>query len=167
VAFEPNPDAREGLERHVQLNHLADRVEIVPFAVAAHAGEEDLYTAGAAVESRLRVPNEKIADRASVIRVKVVTLDDWCEGYHISPDWLLIDIEGFEIAALKGARRLISARRNQLGIVVEMHPQFWAAAGMSRADAESVLNELGMRPIPLTGQTDPLGEYGLVHLAYT
>ena len=57
-------------------------------------------------------------------------------------------------------------QRDKLGIVVEMHPQFWAAAGTSHVEAKSLLSELGLRPIALTGQTDPLAEHGVVHLHY-
>jgi len=39
-------------------------------------------------------------------RVKTITLDEWSLE-HVEPDWLLIDIEGYEIAALSGAKRLI------------------------------------------------------------
>jgi hypothetical protein len=47
-----------------------------------------------------------------------------------------------------------------------MHARVWPSAGASRAHAESVLRELGLRPVPLTGQSDPLADYGLVHLEH-
>jgi hypothetical protein len=47
-----------------------------------------------------------------------------------------------------------------------MHPSFWTILGTSRAQAEGLLRELGLRAVPLTGQADPLGEYGVVHLAF-
>jgi FkbM family methyltransferase len=166
LAFEPNPAAREGLGRHLQLNHLADRVEIVPFAVGEMASEETFYASGSDPQSRLQTVCVNMGPRVSRLSVKVVTLDDWCPARGVVPQWLLIDIEGFEIAALKGARSLITSRHSQLGLVVEMHPQFWAAAGTSRDQAELLLNDLGLCPIPLTGQVDPLAEYGVVHLEY-
>ena len=164
VAFEPNPAARAVLGRHVELNGLGGRAEVVGAAVGAARGETTLYAAGADGMSRLGAPNELIADGVSEITVPVVTLDDFCEERGAEPDWLLIDIEGFEIAALAGARRLLGRRGDDLHVVVEMHPNVWHTAGATRESASALLAELGLRPVPLTGQRDPLGEHGLVYL---
>ena len=164
VAFEPNPRACAALRRHVELNGLEGRVEVVPAAVGAAAGEATLYAAGVHGMSRLGSPNEKIADEVTETSVRVVALDDFCGARDLRPDWLFIDIEGFEIAALAGARRLIKERGEALNVVVEMHPDAWASADTTRARAESLLGELNLRAVPLTGQRDPLGEHGLVQL---
>lgn len=165
VAFEPNPHAREVLHRHVRSNNLSRRVEVVPAAVGASAGEAILYAAGTDGMSRLGEPNEALANQFEEINVPVLTLDGYCDSQMLKPDWLFIDIEGFEIAALAGARELIRGRGEALGIVVEMHPNVWPSAGTTRAHAEEFLAELDLRAVPLTGQADALGEYGLVHLA--
>jgi FkbM family methyltransferase len=166
VAFEPNPGAREVLERHVAFNGLGDRVTIVAAAVGARAGSATLYAAGADGTSRLGEPHVEMAGRAREINVPVVTLDGYCEGAGLSPNWLFIDIEGFEVAALEGARGVIKARGRGMGIVVEMHPNAWHTAGADRARLERLLEELGLDPVPLTGQADALGEHGLVHLSH-
>jgi FkbM family methyltransferase len=166
IAFEPNPGARAVLERHILLNELASRVIVVPAAVSAQSGNAVLYAADADGMSRLNEPNKAIAQRAQEIVVPTVTLDEYCESTDVRPDWLFIDIEGFEIAALLGARKLIKARGADMGIVVEMHPNAWASAETSCEQLERLLIELSLYPVPLTGQTDPLGEYGLVYLAH-
>jgi FkbM family methyltransferase len=166
VAFEPNPGARVVLEKHVRMNDLVERVRIVPAAVAEASGEDILYAAGVEGMSRLGEPNIALAGSVHEIMVPVVTLDEYCKADSLKPDWLIIDIEGFEIAALSGARKLIENGRGELGIVVEMHPNMWGSANTTRAGAESLFAELGLRAIPLTGQSDPLGEYGIVHLVY-
>ena len=160
IAVEPNPSARAVLEKHVRLNGLERRVEIVSAAVGAAAGEAALFALDADGMSRLGAPNPTLAGRATAITVPVVSLDDLCESRALAPDWLFIDIEGFEIAALSGARRLLAARRPSMGIVVEMHPDSWEVAGTSRADAESLLRELGLRAEPLSGQADVFASYG-------
>ena len=165
IAFEPNPGARAVLEDHILFNELGDRVTVVPAAVSSSAGVATLYADGADGMSRLGEPNSAIAERAREINVATVTLDEYCAGERVSPDWLFIDIEGFEIAALEGARKLIESRGAALGIVVEMHPNAWASAGTERAQLERLLKELKLEPAPLTGQTDALGEHGLVYLS--
>jgi len=166
VAFEPNRQALNGIARHVQLNALAERVEIVPYAVGDTEGEATLYAAGASVEARLGSPAASFNGGALESRVKVVSLDGWCAQCACVPDWILIDVEGYEVAVLKGARELVTGFGRRPGIVVEMHPQFWRAAGTDRSEAEALFKELGIRPVPLTGQSDPMTEYGHVELAY-
>lgn len=166
VAFEPNPAAREILEKHAIWNGIAARVRIVESAVGAENAQAILYAADADGMSRLGSPNQAIADRVSSINVSVITLDHYCDQAGIDPDWLFIDIEGFEIAALMGARDVIKRGRRSLGIIAEMHPNVWGSAHTSKADAVACLDELGLDAIPLTGQTDPLAEYGIVHLSY-
>lgn len=166
VAFEPNQIAREILKRHVQLNGLTGRVTIVPAAVGASSGEAVLYAVDVAGMSRLGKPNQAIADRVSEVTVPVVTLDDYCASEGLAPDWLFIDIEGFEIAALSGARQLIKSRGKEMGIIVEMHPNVWDSASTTRAGAEELLRDLSLNVIPLTGQSDPLAEHGLVYLEH-
>jgi FkbM family methyltransferase len=165
-AFEPNPGARSVLRKHVQMNGLTERVEIVEAAVGAFNGEAVLYAKGADGMSRLGAPNREIADSVSPINVPLVTLDVYCASQDLEPDWLFIDIEGFEIAALQGARDLIQSRQREMGIVVEMHPNVWESASATRESASSLLSELKLTAVPLTGQVDPLGEHGLVQLAW-
>lgn len=164
IAFEPNPGARSVLEKHVRINGLSSRVEVVPAAVGAAEGVATLFAADADGMSRLGAPNAALSNRVVPITVPVLTLDAYCEKRRLAPDWLFLDIEGFEIAALAGAVGLINQRKSALGIVVEMHPSVWASADTSRAKAEAVLASLGRRAVPLTGQVDPLGEHGLVFL---
>lgn len=166
IAFEPNPGARLILQKHVEMNRLAQRVRIVPAAVGETNGEDILYAAEADGMSRLGEPNESLIGRVCEIKVPVVTLDDYCTSESLKPDWLFIDIEGFEIAALSGARGVIKNHGKELKIIVEMHPSVWDSANTTRAKAEALIADLGLHAIPLTGQTDSLGDYGLVHLAY-
>ncbi len=167
IAFEPNPGARAVLERHIQLNGLGERVTVVPCAVGAEGGTATLYAAEADGMSRLAEPNAALAGQVKPLAVPVVTLDEYCEKERVTPDWLFLDIEGFEIAALRGARGLIEKRRSALGIIVEMHPDVWGSANTPRPVAEATLAELGLRAVPLTGQRDPLGEHGQVYLEHT
>jgi FkbM family methyltransferase len=163
VAFEPNPETRKVLEYHIQLNGIADRVTIVPAAVGKSSGTATLYAAGVDGMSRLNAPNSAIADKVHAVDVPVIAVDEYVKKSGITPDILMIDIEGFEIAALSGAKQLIQAKRDLL-IVVEMHPSVWSSADTTRTSTEELLDELQLTPIPLQGQTDTLDEHAIVHL---
>lgn len=166
IAFEPNPVARRVLETHVALNHLRSRVTVVGAAIGAGSGEAVLFASGADGRSRLAEPNRELGEAVKPVVVPIMTLDEYCAAGQLAPDWLLIDIEGFEIAALEGASGVVKARGRDLGIVIEMHPNVWASARTTRERAETVLRELRLRPVALTGQADPLADHGLVYLEH-
>jgi hypothetical protein len=98
------------------------------------------------------------------VSVPVTSIDELCDERALAPDWITLDIEGFEIAALEGARETLSKCRGRLGIVVEMHPTIWPADGRRRLT--DLLGSVAMKAIPLTGQPDPLASYGVVLLQY-
>ena len=166
VGFEPNPLAVEVLSEHVQFNGFEPIVTIEKSAVGSSSGATTMYISAADGMSRLAEQNS-LLDSAERITVPVITIDDFCARTGMEPDWLLIDIEGFELAALRGAARTIERRRGRLGLVVEIHPALWDSAGTSRSDVEKFFTDAGLRAMPLNGQRDPLGEYGLVHLSWS
>ena len=166
VAFEPNPLAAATLGEHVRMNHLQGRVRIVQAAVADLPGVRTFHMAEADGMSRLGQPNPEIAARTRPVPVQVTTIDAYCSADAAPPDWLMIDVEGFEFAVLSGARRTIAGRQAGLNIVVEMHPDAWSVAGWTRQAGEALLKSLGAEAIGLSGQADPLGAYGHVLLSF-
>jgi FkbM family methyltransferase len=162
-AFEPNPDTARVLQTHIHMNRLEQWVSVVQRAVADQPGTATFHVAGLDGMSRLGVPNPLVADKTVAITVEVESLDAFCCHERILPNAIMIDVEGFESAVLAGARGLYANHR-QLLTVVEMHPDDWRAAGSDRRSFEKLLAELRVRLVPLSGQSDPLGEYGHVYL---
>ena len=146
------------------MNDMAASVEIVPAAVAEMAGLQTFHMADADGMSRLGAPNPELAGRTRPTTVRVVTLDEFCGRHAVSPDWLLVDVEGFEFAVLAGARRTLTRLRGRINVVVEVHPDAWTVAGWSRASAEALLDELELEAVSLSGHGDPLDNYGHVLL---
>lgn len=159
VAFEPNPEARAVLHRNVAFNALHARVEVVPSAVGSAPGTVDFYASGADGMGRAGRPNPRLT-KTDRIEVPVTTLDTFAAARGRIPDLVMMDIEGWEIAALEGARALIGRTR----FIVELHPDAWQWSGHSRADLERLLDAAGLEARPLSGQRDPLGELGQVVL---
>lgn len=162
IAFEPNPITAGVLRRHLEMNGVADRVRVVERAVSSAPGKATFYLSGTEGMSRLGSPNPMLS-QTQAIEVEVTTLDAFCTAEGVAPDWVLIDVEGFEVSALAGFRETIAARPG-MGIVVEMHSSAWPDAGSSREAFEALLAELRLRPVPLSGQADPMSDYGLVHM---
>lgn len=159
VAFEPNPLASAILRENVRLNHLCARVEIVDLAVGEHQGNVDLFTSGADGMARAGLPNPLLRNTTSV-RVAVTTLDALAAARSRMPSWVVMDIEGWEIAALRGARSLL----RHSSLIVELHPTAWAWSGHRREDLEALLKEFNLEVHSLVGQADPLAEHGQVLL---
>lgn len=167
-AFEPNPATRAALERHVCLNHLTERVGVVPKAVSNVQGEAEFFATELEGFSRLGEANpDRPKSATTSIVVPITTVDAFCSERELVPNWIIMDIEGYEVAALQGASETIRAGRGRLRIIVEMHPTLWKSAGKSRTEFETLLDELDLVPIPMTGQVDCLAEYGIVRFEYS
>jgi FkbM family methyltransferase len=164
VAFEPNPEARKVLERHIAMNRFQPQVQIVPAAVGTGHNQTTLYAAAADGMSRLGIPNERLAGQTQALTVPMVTIDDFVQSGGAVPDVILIDVEGYELSVLKSASKAINERGGRLHIVVEMHPDTWQSAGTNLQEMSDFLREMKLRPKCLTGQRDPLQDYGLVYL---
>ena len=166
-AFEPNPFANRVLAKHVALNGFQDRIEVIAAAVASASGECVFCAEGLEVHSRLARPNPGAVDHTfSKITVPVTTIDDFCRTRGIRPDCITLDIEGSEVEALFGAGECIREQRGRLELIVELHPHLWNVAGTSPQRLQQALDEFGLRARPLSGQRDPLAEYGIVRLEY-
>jgi FkbM family methyltransferase len=160
-AFEPTPVTRGALLDHLKLNEVADSATVCPFAVSDEEGNSVLYSVSNSPENTLSSEHGRLP-RAEGTPVTVTTIDAFCAARSLTPTLIKIDIEGFEIHALRGAKQTLARHRPTL--VVEMHPMNWPEIGVTRAQLEQVLATLPYRMTPLDGQDDPLVEYGHVVL---
>lgn len=158
VAFEPNPAAVSLLRRHVDLNGYADRVTIIQAAVGEREGEADFFVAGADPMARAERANP-LLPQTTRISVPVITLDGYLQSQSRQPDCIVMDIEGWEIAALRGARSILERQPFPI-FIVELHQDAWEWSGHSRQDLETLLREYKLSVRPLSGQDDPLVQYG-------
>jgi FkbM family methyltransferase len=149
-AFEPSPAAYEGLRRHVELNGLADVVRPVRAAVADAEGTAALAGADQQGTSRLAHPEEE-----GTQMVETMTIDGFCEREGIVPTLIKIDVEGWELEALRGARRTIARAGDGLALFVEMHPTVWRERGLAADAVRAELDAQGLRAVPLRPVDDP------------
>jgi len=155
-AFEPSVASRSGLERHLRLNELSDRVSVRPEAVGEITGTVSFRDTGTDGDNRIVTAAH---DKARV--VPSVSLDDFCVAHGLTPEVIKIDIEGAELAALRGARRTIAARGAQLALFVELHPSLWAGLGYTRDDLECELLAQRLTIDALPGIADPWSVEGV------
>jgi len=149
-AFEPSRRAFEGLSAHVRLNGMEDVVRPVRAAVSEREGRAALAAEGHHGTSRL-VP----AGEEGTETVETVTIDQFCARERIVPTLVKIDVEGWELEALRGARETIARGGASLALFVEMHPTAWRARGLSADDLRAELKRQGLRAAPLRPVEDP------------
>ena len=150
-AFEPAPAVHEALARHIRLNQLDGVVQ--PVASAVSDGERDapLVLAGTSGESRLAVPG----DSGDVCSVRLTTIDRFCAREGIVPSFIKVDVEGWELAVLRGARETIRSRGDRLSLFVELHPSIWPQIGVTRDDLLAELDVQQLDVVPLIPGDDP------------
>lgn len=163
VAFEPNPQALDVLARHIRMNNLEETVTVVPSAAGAASGTAVLQAAAADGMARLQTANPLLAGAAVAITVPVTSLDAYCLKQHVRPQWIVVDVEGFEADVLLGARRII-ASGSVRAIVAEFHPSVWTAPPFAPDGIAAVLESLRLSPVPLAGQPDIYLQHGPVLL---
>lgn len=108
-SFEPNPMSFEAAQETIRLNHL-EQIQFQPVAVGEKADKLVLQIArasGKKIAAGERIVANMSLDDERGIEVDVVTLDSIVpEGRPVSI--LHLDVEGFEMPALRGATRILT-----------------------------------------------------------
>lgn len=110
IAFEPSPRERKALYLHLKLNRCKN-VEVQEFALGDKQTTADLHVVDdcAAGCNSLRPPD--VAANTTPVPVSIVRLDDWLADNKINyVDFIKLDVEGAELATLKGAGWLLERR---------------------------------------------------------
>ena len=114
-AFEPNPDSRDFLERHVRWNRAAN-VTVSPWAIGGGAGERPFGWEPDGSRSTLAC---HLGGQG--LHVTVKGIDQLiAAGTLPAPTFMKIDIEGAELDALHGAAELLR-REDRLAIALATH----------------------------------------------
>jgi FkbM family methyltransferase len=149
-AFEPAAAAMAGLRKHLSLNRVDGVVRGVHAAVSDRRGWAAL--AGAEGQGTARLAGEGNHGGETVA---TVTIDDFCAGEAALPTLIKIDVEGWELEALRGARETIARGGRELALFVEMHPTLWRERGIAAAELRAELEHQRLRAEPLRPVSDP------------
>ncbi|ELR99204.1 FkbM family methyltransferase [Gloeocapsa sp. PCC 73106] len=106
LAFEPNPEAYELLERNTQINQLESIVQCHQACLGATDGETDFYLteessfSGIGATGRAKIKQQ--------VRIPLHRLDSFLERLQIPTiDVMKIDVEGYEFAVLESAQTIL------------------------------------------------------------
>lgn len=121
IAFEPNSETFKLLERNVKLNNFMEKIDVRNFAIGAEPAFLNLavekfrsYSSGSRVLENQSSINE--TDWRILQSTEIKKLDDVIGSQKI--DLLKIDVEGFELDVLNGARNTLTNNRTQILIEV-------------------------------------------------
>ena len=139
VAFEANPVTAAQLREVVRVNGL-DNARVEAVALGEHEGEVEMALAGAghAPGQSLLASPTATGDRCTV---PMTSLDAFVLATGLQPDLVKIDVEGFELHVLAGARHVLETASPI--VCVEVHPARLQSIGRSAEDVDAVLAGLG------------------------
>lgn len=119
-AFEALPDNAALLQRNVELNDYTGRVAVENFAVIDRTLEQLTLQLGRSSFESTTCCHEPIRQ----VRVPATALDDYFKR-DSKLDFVKMDIEGAEVQALEGMKRLLTESRPI--VLLEVHANAWAA----------------------------------------
>ena len=138
-AFEPEPNNFSALEKNVKLNKLTNTT-LVRKAVSDKTGEIDLFIS----ESMGRHTIYNTKNSRETIKIGSVSLDDFLRKYTKSIDFIKMDIEGSEYAALLGMSSILEKNKN-VKIVTEFMPDALKTFGIKPEEYLNLLIKHGFK----------------------
>ncbi len=152
-AFEPASETYSNLRRHIKLNRLDTVITPVEAAVSDTVSTASFIEFDSHGMNRLATSLDK-AEQSRVVEVATTTVDEFCKQAGVVPDLIKIDVEGFELNVLRGARDTIKAAGNRLALFVEIHPTTWREMGISKGEIIEELERQNLKAVSLKPAPD-------------
>lgn len=142
-AFEALPSNAERIRRNLALNALENRITLIESAVADRGGEITFFVHESVGMGKVAGSAGRREERYQAeIRVPALSLDDFVyQQGNPPPDAVKMDIEGGEVLALPGMKRLLTEHHPLL--FLELHgPESEQAAWQILTDAGYTLHQM-------------------------
>ncbi len=138
-AFEPDPENFFVLKSNLENNNISN-VIAESVAVGESSGELKLFrNLENAGDSRVF----SVASHIPAETIAVIKLDDYFKEEDVAKiKFVKIDVQGFEIAVLRGMKKILGATGN-LKVMVEFWPKAIAAAGFNPREFFTIFRESG------------------------
>jgi FkbM family methyltransferase len=158
-AFEPDPKARDFLEKNLKINQKIN-VEVLPFAVSSDSVSKWITNQPASSLTRVYSAGENHTQ--TDISVGAVTLDDFFKDRKL-PDMIKIDVEGHEVEVVEGGLRTLS--NPSTTIILELHSLLLRRRGLDVSKFIQRIEALrGTKSVCLEG--DPMAPGMPPHLIF-
>lgn len=120
-SFEPDPEIFQRFNKNIGLNYLQNKITSYQLGISNKEGIVTLSSDG------LDGSSPSISDlgrHSNKTTINVNSIDNLIEAGLDRPSILKIDIEGAEILALQGAKKLLESANSPRLIFMEVHPEF-------------------------------------------
>jgi FkbM family methyltransferase len=157
IAFEPVSYLFEALQKNIEVNN-AIQIRAVNAAIGERNEERKIYLSGSdntGMSSFQKPGNYSGKDEW----VKVFSLDSWFQQSGLpAVDVVKIDVEGNELAVLKGMKEII--KNNRPHILIEINPETLSYFRLTPADLLNYITELSCHcfVITETGKLNPVNK---------
>ena len=148
TSFEPDPELFAVFQRNCALNEISN-LKAHSLALGSAPARLELH------RMLINSGDNHLGETSSgffreAITTEVVALDDFLPGFEV--DFIKIDVQGWELEALRGMRRILEANRD-VQIYFEFMPDGYRRAGSDYAQLEDFFRSLQFRIInPADGQ---------------
>ena len=156
--FEPMPKKIAHLSYHIALNYLAHKIKLIPKALSDREGNAIFAlpydpandgTASLVLDPTWDSPR---------ITVECTSLDTFCKIESLDEiDLIKMDIEGGELAALRGMTNVLSQPHKPI-LILELNQPMMSVAGYTASDVQEFLRPFGYKAYDMTkkGLVGPL-----------
>jgi FkbM family methyltransferase len=147
-AFEPAMETFALLTRNIRVNHLGDIVRAIPRAVSDHPGPHTLFINHQDSMWHTLYGRGEVRQQT----VETTTLDAFFarEGWP-AVDVLKVDVEGAELAVLKGMTEL-NSRNPGMKLIIEFASDSFVATGLAPQTVFGQLQQMGFTQLSVVGQ---------------
>lgn len=139
-SFEPDPRNCLLLEKNIQINDY-NNIVLEKKAISDKTEKSILYVTDDNAGSTMHKGNSTTKNE---IDIDAITLDDYFKANSIAPDFIKIDIEGYELNALKGMKMVLQSS-NKIKIMIEYNPLTKKFFNSDPMDSLNFLGELDFK----------------------
>jgi FkbM family methyltransferase len=138
VAVDPSPISCRMLSCQRMLNECVDKIQVLPAAVSDTDGLIGMLSAGVFTPGYVRVVRGR--SKRELTQAHAVTVDEMADRFGV-PTHIKIDVEGHELAVLRGARRIL--RDSGPLLFLELHNEMIRSVSGDPRECLAALDEHG------------------------
>lgn len=129
IAIDPSPMAAEFIRKQANLNGVSGRLRVIQAAVGNQTGYQPMISVGVLSSGYFVQPSPEHPD-SELTLTRTTTLDELADAAPRLPTHVKIDVEGEELAVLRGGSKLLGGNKAPL-LFIELHNEIVSQSARS------------------------------------